>query len=108
MNYYVKKDPLNFNGSFFTFFKTCFYSNKVIIITFVVYIEKHMKKINILTIVLLGYLLIMSYIGWPGRKGKSDYTEYFIVIGVSVVIIFLLRFLRIRLLKIRNKQKEDK
>jgi len=63
-----------------------------------------MKKINILTIVLLGYLLIMSIIGWPGRNNNINYTEYFIVIGVSVVVIFLLRFLRVRLFKMRNKQ----
>ncbi|MDR2679865.1 MAG: hypothetical protein LBC47_03540 [Tannerella sp.] len=67
-----------------------------------------MKKINILTIALLGYLLVMSYIGWPGRHNKSNYTEYFTVIGVTVVVIFLLRFLRIRLYKTKNKRKEDK
>jgi phosphotransferase system glucose/maltose/N-acetylglucosamine-specific IIC component len=67
-----------------------------------------MKKINILTISLFGYLFIMSYIGWPGRNNNSNYVEYFIVIGVTAGVIFLLRFLRIRLLKMRNKQKEDK
>ncbi|MDR0575918.1 MAG: hypothetical protein LBG96_18155 [Tannerella sp.] len=67
-----------------------------------------MKRINILTIALLAYLLIMSYIGWPGRNDNHNYTEYFIVMGVSVVVIFLLRFLRIRLLKTRNRQKENK
>lgn len=67
-----------------------------------------MKKVNILTIALLAYLLIMSYIGWPGRNSNLNYTEYFIVIGVSVVIIFLLRFLRIKLMKMREKHKEDK
>ena len=65
-----------------------------------------MKKINILTIVLLGYLLIMSVIGWPGRNDNLDYTEYFIVIGVSVVAIFLLRFLRIKIFNMRNKQEK--
>jgi hypothetical protein len=67
-----------------------------------------MKKINIMTLALLVYLLIMSYIGWPGRNNSLDYTEYFIAIGVTVAVIFLLRFLRIRLLKMRNKQKGDK
>jgi Na+/melibiose symporter-like transporter len=67
-----------------------------------------MKKINIMTMALLAYLLIMSYIGWPGRNKSLNYTEYFIVIGVTVAVILLLRFLRIRLLKMRNKQKEDK
>ena len=68
-----------------------------------------MKKVNMLTIALLGYLLVMSVIGWPGRNNSDlSYTEYFIVIGVSVVVIFFLRYLRIRLLKMRNKQKDDK
>ena len=62
-----------------------------------------------LTIALLCYLLVMSVIGWPGRNNSDlSYTEYFIVIGVSVVVIFFLRYLRIRLLKMRNKQKDDK
>lgn len=67
-----------------------------------------MKNVNIITIALLGYLLIMSYIGWPGRNEHMGYTEYFLVIGVTVVIILLLRYLRIRLYKMRNKDKTDK
>ena len=68
-----------------------------------------MKRVNILTIALLAYLLVMSIIGWPGRNNNSlSYTEYFIVIGVSVVVIFALRYLRIRLLKTRDKHKGDK
>ncbi|MDR1523778.1 MAG: hypothetical protein LBS79_00785 [Tannerella sp.] len=67
-----------------------------------------MKKINIITIALLGYLLIMSYIGWPGRYNKSNYTEYFAVIGVTAAVIFLLRYLRIRLYKMKSKRKENK
>ena len=67
-----------------------------------------MKKVNILTITLLGYLLVMSYIGWPGRNNNLSYTEYFTVIGGSVVAIFVLRYLRIRILKAREKQKENK
>ena len=68
-----------------------------------------MKRVNILTIALLAYLLVMSVIGWPGRNNSNiSYTEYFIVIGVSIVVILLLRYLRIKLLKIRGKQKEDK
>ena len=66
-----------------------------------------MKKINILTFVLLAYLLIMSYIGWPGRNVNMSYTEYFSVIGGCVVVIFVLRYLRIRLFKMRNKNKEN-
>jgi ABC-type tungstate transport system substrate-binding protein len=66
-----------------------------------------MKKINIITIGLLVYLLIMSYIGWPGWNKNLNYTEYFIVIGISVVVILLYRFLRIKLLKVRDKQKRN-
>jgi hypothetical protein len=66
-----------------------------------------MKKINLLTAALLVYLLVMGYIGWPGRHGKSDYTEYFAVMGGTVAVIFLLRYLRIRLYRMRNKRKED-
>ena len=65
-----------------------------------------MKRINILTIVLLGYLFIMSVLGWPGRNSHLSYTEYFIVIGVSVVVIFILRYLRIRVFKMRNKNNQ--
>ena len=63
-----------------------------------------MKRINILTLLLLGYLLIMSIIGWPGRNGSLNYTEYFIVIGVSVIIILLLRYFRIKIFKAKNKK----
>jgi len=67
-----------------------------------------MKRVNILTVVLLGYLLVMSYFGWPGRNNNLSYTEYFAVIGGSVIAIFFLRYLRIRILKVREKQKENK
>ena len=66
-----------------------------------------MKRINILTLVLLGYLLIMSFIGWPGRNDNLNYKEYFLVIGVSIIIIFLLRFLRIKIFKSRNKKNNE-
>ena len=67
-----------------------------------------MKKINIITIALLAYLLVMSVIGWPGRNESLSYTKYFIVIGVSVAAIFLLRFMRIKIYNMRNKQKDEK
>ena len=36
-----------------------------------------MKKINITTIALLVYLIVMSIIGWPGNNSGNNYTEYF-------------------------------
>lgn len=62
-----------------------------------------MKKINITTIALLIYLLIMSIIAWPGKQVNPNYIQYFSVIGVTLLIIFLLRFLQIKRLKNRNK-----
>ena len=46
-----------------------------------------MKKINITTIALLVYLIVMSIIGWPGNNPGNSYTEYFLMIGATLVII---------------------
>jgi putative Mn2+ efflux pump MntP len=64
-----------------------------------------MKKINITTIVLLIYLLIMSIIGWPGKQVNPNYIQYFAVIGATLLIIFLLRFLQIKRFKNRDKNR---
>ena len=62
-----------------------------------------------MTIALLAYLLVMSVIGWPGNNNdKLSYPQYFIVIGVCMAVIFILRYLRIRLLKTRDKYKGDR
>mgnify|MGYP006966403633 CR=1 FL=1 len=37
-----------------------------------------MKKINITTIALLVYLIVMSIIGWPGNNSGNNYTEIFL------------------------------
>ncbi|MDR1723505.1 MAG: hypothetical protein LBR84_06165 [Tannerella sp.] len=66
-----------------------------------------MKKHDILTIALLVYLLVMSYIGWPGRNNSMNYTEYFIVIAISIVMIFLLRYLRLKVDRMRKKKEKD-
>ena len=44
-----------------------------------------MKKINITTIALLVYLIVMSIIGWPGNNPGNSYTEYFLMIGATLV-----------------------
>lgn len=67
-----------------------------------------MKKINITTAVLFIYLIVMSVIGWPGKKADPDYVQYFCVIGVTVLVIGFLRFLQIKRLKIREKMKDGK
>ncbi|WP_293668259.1 hypothetical protein [uncultured Parabacteroides sp.] len=67
-----------------------------------------MKKINITTAILLIYLVVMSVIGWPGKKADPDYVQYFCVIGVTLLVIGFLRFLQIKRLKIREKMKDGK
>ncbi len=66
-----------------------------------------MKKINITTIVLLVYLTVMAYIGRPANQETPDYAEYYGVIGLTLVIIGLLRYVQIRRFKIRQKSKEE-
>lgn len=69
-----------------------------------------MKKINITTAVLLIYLLVMSVWGWPGKRPDPDWVQYFSVMGVTLLVIFLLRYLQIKRKKIRDKweEKNDK
>lgn len=66
-----------------------------------------MKKINITTAVLVIYLIVMSVIGWPGKQAEPDYVQYFCVIGATIAVIGFLRFLQIKRLKIREKQKRE-
>lgn len=66
-----------------------------------------MKKINITTIVLLIYLIVISVISWPGNKPDANYTEFFSITGITLVIIILLRFVQIKRMKIRKQWKDD-
>lgn len=66
-----------------------------------------MKKINITTIVLLIYLIVISVISWPGSKPDANYTEFFSIMGITLVIIILLRFVQIKRMKIRKQWKDD-
>ena len=50
-----------------------------------------MKKINITSLLLLVYLIVMSVMGWPGNKPNPDYKSYFLIMGISVAAILLLR-----------------
>lgn len=68
-----------------------------------------MKKINITTIALLVYLIVMSIIGWPGNNPGNNYTEYFLMIGATlvIIIIILLRYLQVKRLRMRDKWNKD-
>lgn len=67
-----------------------------------------MKRINITTFVLLIYLVAMSVIGWPGNHPDSSYLNYFGVMGATLVIIFLLRYVQIKRYRLRQKRREEK
>lgn len=67
-----------------------------------------MKKINFTTGILLVYLLVMAVIGWPGKKPDPDYVQYGIVIGLSIGVILLLRFVQIKRLRSREKARGEK
>jgi hypothetical protein len=67
-----------------------------------------MKKVNITSGLLLIYLIVMSIIGWPGKKPDPDYPQYFLIMGITLLAIFLLRWLQIRRLKWREKQEKKK
>ena len=63
-----------------------------------------MTKINITSIILLIYLVVMSVIGWPGNKPEPNYLEYFGIIVITLGVICLLRYVQIKRFKIRNKK----
>ncbi|MCC8112587.1 MAG: hypothetical protein LIP03_01085 [Bacteroidales bacterium] len=62
-----------------------------------------------LPLVLLAYLGVMSYIGYPGYKsGVNSPTYYFGVIGITLLIITLLHFtLRKRERMRREREEKD-
>ncbi len=66
-----------------------------------------MKKINITSGVLLVYLIVMSVIGWPGNKPDPDYTQYFLIIAISLGVISLLRFVQIKRFRTREKWRNE-
>lgn len=67
-----------------------------------------MKKINITSGVLLVYLIVIGVMGWPGEKPEGNYIEYFSLMGISLVVMILLRIVQIKRLKMRSKWKENK
>ena len=66
-----------------------------------------MKKRNIITIILLIYLGIMAYIGWPNYIYEGRYWEYAGIIAGTLVAIFALRYVQGKKEKMRNYYKEE-
>lgn len=69
--------------------------------------KNSMKKINITTGLLLIYLLVMGVLFWPGTNPSITYEKYGIVLGGTLFIILVLRFIQIKRLKIRDKWREE-
>lgn len=67
-----------------------------------------MKKSNLITIILLIYLGVMAYIGWP-KFEAGQYVEYFAIILVTLIVIFLLRVVlrKKERLKRERQQQQD-
>ena len=66
-----------------------------------------MKKRNIITIILLIYLGIMAYIGWPNYIDEGRYWEYAGIIAGTLVAIFALRYVQGKKEKMRNFIKKN-
>lgn len=66
-----------------------------------------MKKRNIITIILLIYLGIMAYIGWPNYIDEGRYWEYAGIIAGTLVAIFALRYVQGKKEKMRNYYKKE-
>ena len=70
-----------------------------------------MKRINITTVLLCVYLLVIGVLYWPGKNPTVDYTTYYTVLAGTAFIIVVLRIIQTRRLRIREewkKEKEDK
>ena len=62
-----------------------------------------MKRYNIIPLLLIIYLAVMAYFG-RGMLLSGNYWEYFSIIGITLLIIFVLRWA----LKHREKMREER
>jgi heme exporter protein D len=67
-----------------------------------------MKKSTLIPLVLLAYLAVMSYIGYPAYA-SGEYTPfyYFGIIGVTLCVIVLLHFSMKRRERLRDERERD-
>ncbi|MDE6276903.1 MAG: hypothetical protein K2M06_02225 [Muribaculaceae bacterium] len=67
-----------------------------------------MKRSTIIPLVLLVYLAVMAYIGWPDyAAGRTSALFYFGVIVITLVILVLLHFNLKRREQLRNERLTD-
>ncbi len=62
-----------------------------------------MKRYNLITGLLLIYLIAMAIYGWEKFSTEGKYLEYFGIIVVTLIIIFVLRIV----LKRKNRFREE-
>ncbi|MCD8041983.1 MAG: hypothetical protein LUH10_02870 [Tannerellaceae bacterium] len=62
-----------------------------------------MKKINIVSVILFVYILTIAVWQWPGNEPNPDYVQYFFIIGLSLVLAVLVRFIQIKRMKMRQQ-----
>lgn len=67
-----------------------------------------MKKINIITVLLLIYLAVMASLGWTRFSEAGEYMEYFGILGASLLAIVLLRFFLIKKKKFREESRKKR
>lgn len=63
------------------------------------------KKYILIPLALLVYLGFMAYISYPGKNPELSYTQYYITIAITLVIIAILPYFLKRRDEFRNKIK---
>lgn len=71
-----------------------------------------MKRANIISLVLLIYLVVLSVLAYPTYQESGDWTRYILIIAGQLVIIYLLRYFSLkkaasRIGKIKKKESEE-
>lgn len=67
-----------------------------------------LKKSTVLPLVLLIYLAVMSYIGYPAfASGEYSPLYYFGIIGATLLVILLLHFSLKRRERLRREREDD-
>ena len=64
-----------------------------------------MKRYDIIALLLVIYLAVMAYFG-RGMLLSGNYWEYFSIIGVTLLVIFILRWAMKRREKIREERRK--
>lgn len=67
-----------------------------------------MKKTNIITILLIIYLVAISWFSWSYYMAQGAYVEYYSIMGASLFVIFLLRYVLKKKEGIRNENRRKR